>query len=66
MPKPDWVIPPRDHEFLLESDSSNRGDSQKIRAKNYEEAERLKHEAEELQRNDKHLRTTTAAARNKK
>ena len=47
MEKPQWSMPTRG-EHVLESDSSNRLDSQMIRDKKYEDAERLKHEAEEL------------------
>ena len=42
--------------MTLQSDSSKRGDIAAIKIKDYEEAEKVKNQLEELQRHDKKLR----------
>lgn len=51
--------------FILESDSQNRRDLQLIREKQFEEAEKVKVDLEEKQRNDKKLRIAADKRQNK-
>lgn len=53
---PNWRLPSGGVR-VLESDSGKRLDGVLIAQKRYDEADRAKHELEELQRRDKHLRT---------
>jgi len=50
---------------LLESDSANRMDSHYISKEKFQEADRYKHEYEELQRHDKRIRENARQARQK-
>lgn len=69
---PQWLSPndetlKEEHrEFLLPSDSSQRPDLKQMLTKTFDQAEKEKHELEELQRKDKRLRQQAEKLRNKK
>lgn len=60
-----WRLPNEigDSEYLLESDSSRRGDMKYLIEKNFEMAEKTKHEMEEVQRKDKKARLAAKTKR---
>lgn len=61
-----WVTPKELglDDILLPSDSSNRLDLQALKIKDYDTAEKQKHEMEEVQRKDKKLRGAAEQRRN--